>query len=346
LIDKRTVFVLGAGASCPYGYLSGSQLRTEICFCLKNDYYEYFRGSVLQQTTEGKNKWDQIDRFVDTFKNSSTPSIDLFMARNHNLAEMGKYIIAYQIFKTEHRSCFGEDILERREHYARLTYNSPPDFVKKGYFQGDDWYSHLFRQITARLSKPDILPDFSDDKISFITFNYDRSLEHYLFERMRNSFTEIPEQEIFQCLKKLKVLHVYGQIVPLKWQDSELGIDYRPPIDEPLLLKAAPNIKTIYEQEESPELNEIREILAQADRIFFLGFGYAPENMEILKLSGIISKASQFYGTAFGLEEREVRDIHGRIFEGLQPDSILYINPHLIKIEKEMDCLKLLKNYF
>jgi hypothetical protein len=348
LVNKKTVFVLGAGASCPYGYPSGAQLRTEICLGFKNDYLKYFKDNGLGHTIEGKNRWDQINRFIYAFNNSSTPSIDLFMARNHKWADIGKYIIAYQILTAEQRSSFRELVLVQREWYERQTnLTSTPDFVRKGYFKGDDWYSYLFHRLTAGLIKPDELPDFSKDKISFITFNYDRSLEYFLYDSFDCSFSEFSEKKEFnvaQYLKKLKILHVYGQIAPLKWQSSE-GVDYAPVINEDLLQKASKNIRTIYEEKQNPELTEAQKILKDADQIFFLGFGYAPENMEVLGLPGAISPVKCWvFGTAFGLNETEINHIRKQIIKGVQFDRLDFSKEKRIVI-KPMDCVELLRNH-
>jgi hypothetical protein len=341
LIDKRTVFVLGAGASCPYGYPSGEQLRKQICLDLRGRYQKYAEKNNISGHQIG-----EVGDFIEKFERSNNPSIDLFITlnKNTNLVKTGKYIISHEIFCSERRSCFGEKSKIQKEKITLTNYLSHEEkFVHSGYFQGDDWYSYLFRRLTANLTKPDILPDFSNDKISFITFNYDRSLEYFLYDSMINSFTEIQEDEVVKCLKQLKIIHIYGQIALLKWQDSNNSIEYHLSINEDLLQKTAPNIKTIYEQENSPKLEEARQLLAKAERIFFLGFGDAQENMAVLGLPGIIPNRCRVYGTSFGAEEKEIRDIRNRIVSGLQPDMTMDKNEERIEI-KNMDCLRLLKN--
>jgi hypothetical protein len=346
VIDKKTVFVLGAGASCPCGYPSGEQLQKQICFDLKERYQNYFLENHLNGNQKG-----EVNQFIDTFERSHNPSIDLFIARNRNtkLVSTGKYIIAFEMFCAEKRSCFGEEAKVKQEMYSqpRNDASREKNFVQRGYFKGDDCYPYLYKRLTDGLSKPDILPNFSDDNISFVTFNYDRSLEYFLYDSLYNSFKEVPEPEISKCLKKLKILHVYGQIVPLKWQDSERGVDYCPPINEDLLQKAASNIKTIYEQEKNPELNDAKQLLEQAKRIFFLGFGYAKENLDILQLPEKIGSYAEVYGTALGLENGEINGIKQNIIDRLTVDPNVGKNKPDVRIKIEnMDCLKLLKNYF
>jgi hypothetical protein len=349
MIDKKTVFILGAGASCPYGYPSGARLRELICFDggFWQNYTGYLQNNQSVQGTK-ENRTREVNQFRKIFKDANIKSIDVFMADNPKLAPTGKYIIAYEVFRAEQQSCFGEEAKRRQEQLEGLR--QLPD--KRRYiwgtagFQGGDWYFYLYNRLIEGLVGKDALPDFSDDKISFITFNYDRSLEHFLYESLSNSFTEVLETEVIKCLKKLKILHVYGQVAPLKWQDSEQGIDYRPEINEPLLQKAATNIKTIYEQKESSVLNDAQKLLAQAEKIFFLGFGYAQENLEVLKLPDRTKRTTEIYGTAFGLEPKEKLDVREKIKEWLPVEFIDQVNIGYLMGPQNMDCLELLKNYW
>ena len=204
MIDKKTVFILGAGASCPYGYPSGAQLRKEICLDFHSQYLSHL--CATESNTHTRNdKLENIEYFTKTFFNSSTKSIDLFLARNPQLAETGKYIIAFKVFDAEKKSHFREQSVQEQ-----------------------DWYSYLFDRLTDGIIDRNTLPEFSRNNVSFITFNYDRSLEHFLYESLRNSFTEVPDHEIKKEFVKIKIIHVYGQIAPLKWQDSTEGIGYSP----------------------------------------------------------------------------------------------------------------------
>jgi len=332
MLDKKTVFILGAGASCPYGYPSGLHLREYICLPAN---IPPEKAKVLEEAIGSKGGYDD---FRKKFEKSSTKSIDLFVARNPNLAPVGKSIIAYEIFDAEHRSLFREKAEWVREMFkSRQGDNTQQQYLRNRDFQGGIWYEYLFDRLTARLANKDDLPDFSfsKGKIAFITFNYDRSLEYFLYESVRNSFTEVPEAQVIKCLKNLKILHIYGQIAPLKWQDSAKGIDYQPPISASLVRNTSSNIRTIYEEQQNPELVEAQNIISQAEQIFFLGFGYAPENMKILGLPELIPPSNcRVYGTAFGLNRVELKRIHTSGFKDIGNIDI-----------EAMDCLELLRNY-
>ena len=42
MIKEETVFILGAGASCPYGYPDGKELREQICSNFARESKTYF----------------------------------------------------------------------------------------------------------------------------------------------------------------------------------------------------------------------------------------------------------------------------------------------------------------
>ncbi len=350
MINKKTVLVLGAGASCPYGYPSGARLRELICLDegFWQSYGEYLRGHEFGQS-EREKRSEEVNRFRKIFKDSYAQSIDVFIANNPKLAPIGKYIIAYEVFRSERRSLFGEQAKIAQESFLsarELGRFGPRDLLSQPLFLGGDWYFYLYNRLVTGLVGKNTLPDFSNSNLAFITFNYDRSLEQFLYEGLSNLFTEVSEPDIIKCLKELKILHVYGQIAPLKWQDPKQSVDYKPKIGESLLERAAANIKTIYEQKESPELNEVRQLLAQAEQIFFLGFGYAEENLEILKLPDRTKRTTEIYGTTFELEIREKFDIHSKIKEWLPVESTNQVTIGHVNSAENMDCLKLLRNYF
>jgi hypothetical protein len=342
MLNRKIVFILGAGASCPYGYPSGSHLREYICLPL-NARSEKERTKVFGEAIGSESSFDD---FRKKFEKSSTKSIDLFMARNPKLAQFGKCIIAYEIFTAEHRSLFREKAEWVKNRLGISGYgNTQEQYLKSKDFQGGIWYEYLFDRLTAGLANKDDLPDFSNGNLTFITFNYDRSLEYFLHESLRNSFSEVPESKIVKCLQQLKIIHIYGQIAPLKWQNETNGVDYKPQITATLLKNASLNLRTIYEEQENPELTEAKRLISQAEQIFFLGFGYAPENLDVLGLPGIIPLGNcPVFGTAYGLNSVQVNQIKGVIIQGLQRDSANSKNEKRIVIE-DMDCLELLRNY-
>jgi hypothetical protein len=243
----------------------------------------------------------QAREFVDSFKRSGL-TIDEFLAGNPDFMKMGIYAILFRIFNAEINSKFREDV-EKPEH---------------------DWYLYLFRRMKQGLLKPDACRDFHKNDVSFITFNYDRSLEHFLYDSLFHSFREIDHAETKRQICALNIVHVFGKVAALDWQDpdSEQGSDNRVAygkrandIKIPSLLN---NLRIIYDERENPPLDQAKKLIREAKRIYFLGFGYRPENIELLDFPTILEKQGvtscpPTYGTALNLTKQEKATAKARI---------------------------------
>jgi hypothetical protein len=316
MIDRQTVLVLGAGSNSPYGYPTGAELRRYIWERFPN----VFAGIVMQAVGSPMPDADEKARkFADGFNKSSIASIDLFLARNPDFSEFGKKAIAVSMMEAEKNSYFREHTL--RKHISNDSH---------------DWYSYLYQRMTDELIAPDSFSHFSDNKIAFLTFNYDRSFEFFLEESLLNSFQSTDPQEIREQLKKITIHHIYGCIDQLEWLGGRpYGSNYT--LSD--VNRLSQNIKIVHEIEGIKK--ETQEIIKKAERIFFLGFGYAKENLQALGIGAVHYGAKEIYGTAFGLSSKE----HGKNREYLQShfrDSTLFHNNVILE---KMDSLKLLKKY-
>ena len=98
---------MGAGASNPYGYPTGQGLRKEICDRSVSDINRYFSSHVPPSKWPNDRKlWlsqqsNNAETFRNTFRDSSTKSIDLFLARNPDYMRIGKISIIFRILSAE-----------------------------------------------------------------------------------------------------------------------------------------------------------------------------------------------------------------------------------------------------
>lgn len=79
-------------------------------------------------------------------------------------------------------------------------------------FERGDWYQYFCDKLNTSFE------EFDQNKISIITFNYDRSLEHSLFTALKNSYAK-NDRDCASKLKNIPIVHVYGQLGYLPWQD-------------------------------------------------------------------------------------------------------------------------------
>jgi len=168
-------------------------------------------------------------------------------------------------------------------------------------FSTDSWYKLFFNMLNSKFN------DFEKNKISFITFNYDRSLEQFLMTTLKNRYQK-SEQECALKLKKIPIIHFYGKLGLLPWEKynpDDYSREYSPIITAQYLRKSSKTLKIIYDkiQLEDVEIKEARKLLKLARKIYFLGFGYHKDNLDrlgIKSLTGIstYSTSSNSYQTS------------------------------------------------
>ena len=218
------MLILGAGASKPYGYPTALELRKEIITNLipRLKYYNDEHNKTADFDNEPYIK--KIKGMISVFKNSSTSSIDLFLSRNNKYYVHGKQVITFLLANYELESNFREDIKESKY----------------------DWYFNLYEVLTKGIISPDDVPKFSENKISIITFNYDRSFEHFIYDSLINSFTS-KREEIHKLMQNFKVIHVYGKLADLPWESVD-GVDYRSTHIRDFYDEYCKNIQIIYDE--------------------------------------------------------------------------------------------------
>lgn len=268
--------MLGAGASEPFGYPFGEGLRKIICQELN-----YLQIAQMLTSDHEKDMVPDTERAINNFRThfdkSGENSIDLFLKNNQEFRNLGKQLIAAALLHKEN-----EPLLFRRD-------------------DGKNWYIELWNNIDHTFENID------KHNMHFITFNYDRSLEHFLITALYNSYSG--KKVMGECAKKInsiEIIHVYGCLAPLPWQNQEEG---RPYLSQEAnrrdLIRATKNLFIIGEERtgdaQATKLNRIQSLAKEAAYIYFLGFSYGDENLNILGDS--FNKAGHIWGTSLGLGE-------------------------------------------
>lgn len=313
MITEQTVFIIGAGGSKPFGFPTGQDLRESICIQYINKFVKLINNKLGSAELERRNI-EIAKKFAEAFYNSNTKSIDLFLSRNQDFSTSGKRAISLEILEAER------------------------GFKKTGLsYLKNDWYGYLFNRMSETLIRKDDYKLFQNNRVTFITFNYDRSFENFLENSLSNSFLLNPEA-ILQKVKSIPIYHIYGQIGFLPWQTSKPTIYFGQGFDLELIDSIQSNIKIIYDFEKHVE-DEILNKIKEAERIFFLGFGYAEENLKLLNIPKGLVKGQKVFGTALGFYEEEIirtkLKLNGNWVNNFVDDMIL----------ENCDCLTLLRKY-
>jgi len=248
---------------------------------------------------------EQFFQFREAFLKSGQPSIDAFLERRPDFLEVGKLAIAYCLLPYETE--------------ARL-YDPDPT-------RGGDWYEYLSVKLNSSFE------EFGKNKLSIITFKYDRSLEHYLLNSLINLHGKSPG-ECSNALEQIPIVHVYGQLGEQPYPQKG-SLEYRPGQREALSLlkRAAAGIKLYHEQADAAA-EDARKLLREADRICFMGFGYHSFNLKRLNIGATQSK--WIIGTARGLIGTEVQDAENRLREAIAPIVSLTDRDNLTILKEHM----------
>jgi hypothetical protein len=275
MIETRTVLILGAGASIPYGYPSGSDLKNYIIGLLTNIQSHY---SWIDKSNIPKEK---IDNFIVKLERSDAPSIDIFLENQNNktFTEIGKKAIVNVISDSENPYIL-----------ANPTFNDGDN---------DHWYQYFGR----KLLRGDIEEITSN--ISIVTFNYDRSLETYLIRALANNYGEIYDySDSARVIDKIPIIHMYGELDPLPCQ-SKYGRDYGEECTVENIIKLSDNINLIHEAENLGTIDGANNFIEDSDRVYFLGLDLYNNqgNIDLLDLSSLKSK--KVLATAYQLKTAE-----------------------------------------
>jgi len=282
-LTKPTVLILGAGASMPYGFPSGDQLKERIISSLESFPKRAGPGTQLENLMhESGINPRHIEEFRDELAGAHHITIDQFLQNRSNFERVGKLAIAATLLPFERDSIFP----------MLKPWKTHPDVTRQ---VAEGWYGYFAKQLNLSAS------DWGRGLLTIVTYNYDRSLEHYLFTILKSTCDKSPE-ECWKIFRGIPIVHVYGELGP--YQPFGDGLPYGPPLDLITAREAANNIRIMHEAKDEEFISQAKQAIRDAEVICFLGFGYHRENLAPLSIqSGMPRK--KVIGTALRLTEPE-----------------------------------------
>ena len=240
-----------------------------------------------------------VQDFINTLNRYNPINIDYFLHQLYGdhektgdktkkeMLKIGRELIATVILMTEHKTESGNICYQKTKE------------GNKQFDMSQDWYRFLRHDLLSdgalereKEGDDSILPkklENSLKNLKIITFNYDVSLEYYLYDTLTLVLGKPGAQA---ALEKLEILHVYGQIrggySPLKIADygdssSEYTNSWRSAPE------SAPHISVIGEHKSRDEdiTKQTKEMLKDAETLAFFGFGFDKENLKVLGLNNM-----------------------------------------------------------
>jgi hypothetical protein len=165
---------------------------------------------------------------------------------------------------------------------------------------GDNWLQYLYNRMIGSS-----LVEFSRNQVSFVTFNYDRTVEMFLATSLASAFGKSIE-DVATALDDIPIIHLHGRLGYLPWQSAAEGRPYNGNIDKRVMDICRREIKVVHEDitDRDRDFSKAKELLGNAQRVYLLGFGFGSKNVERLGLSSLTPE--QFQGTAVGQKDQEI----------------------------------------
>ncbi len=299
MIRTPTAFVLGAGSMADYGFPIGWELVRDVI--------EGFAPNVELRQLLLKHsdfKEDELNSFVGALHGSAQNSVDAFLEERKEFLEIGIATMSM--------------VLIRRENKAVL-------------YKQRDPYQNWLRNLLMHL-RGTAFEEFSSNMVSFITFNYDRSLEYFLCRSVAETFGKA-EEESGKIISKIPIIHLHGQLGYLPWQGQKDIRPYDTTVDRSALLACVSDVKVVNRNTNinSAEFEAAKKLLAEAVRIYFMGVGFNNENLSRLGVMDFPANKA-VSATGVGLTSREHGDLNARL-------------GGKVHIAQNSNCIDLLRNH-
>ena len=293
MFKKKTVIILGAGASHHFDFPLGNTLLENIIVgvnsiikpgpsrfghmmyhtggneLLKDPYTQMiaFLGTkqareMMPDEMDHNSIWFKLVDFAKAIEGQTQESIDTFVRQNPTHSFFGKVFTALEVFTK---------MYERQEHNYNLK-----DFGVRDINGEPNWYLGLIEHLRDEANDLKML---EQNRISIVTFNYDLSLEHALMTQLGNA-------ELFAGASYknfIDIFHVNGAPTDVPNRVPDLGS---------FIFEAAQGL-FMYADDVVDEVSMVRREakikIKKADKIFAMGFRFEPANVKTLGLSALPS---------------------------------------------------------
>lgn len=300
MIVAKTCLILGAGASAPYGLPPAKPLR-DLILCMRTPSgpetalnYPLFRadGTIQDYRTDTNPNLTPESRLL--YANSGWVSLLDRMCTDAGFSDAHVADFRNAFYRARRQSIdkfiqFNEADFGAigRTNIATVLLNCEKDRWLDG-----NWYVQLLDAVV-----PNTPDDLAENRLSIVSFNYDRSLEYFFTTAFEAGF-HLTGAEAIAMFRRISVVHVYGQLGTL--EELPYG-------DIRLFRDAAARIDLVRAGETNPRQGDIDTAIEEAENICFIGFAFAPENLALLNRK--LLKGKSLVATVRGLAPPRLTEI-------------------------------------
>lgn len=366
MFSGKTTFVVGAGASKEADLPTGEELKEEIIDLLTYRSAEEAYSSSFYIADSRNSEIFDILRRASAFSNDDdrdqnfkklkaaalkiagalpgSLSIDNYinqMAGNPYIELCGKVAIVRAILHAERNSKL---YVDHSNAYNQLDLSRLNLEIGEKRRKEATWYLKLSQLMFEDCRQAELEERLSG--ISFVIFNYDRCVEHFLYWALRRSY-DVTADEAASLVNGIPIFHPYGTVGALPWQGKAQALVQFGQTENCDMLRAASGIKTFTEGTDplQSEIVNLRSAVDLANTVIFLGFGFHNQNMELITpkttFGALGYDSKRYFGTAAGLSNSDVEIVTRYLQEMC---SVKASGPD-IQLRQDCHCNKLFEEY-
>ncbi|RZF59116.1 hypothetical protein EWE75_23495 [Sphingomonas populi] len=316
MFRRGTLFIIGAGASCEIGLPSGDGLRDHIIEALapeRGNATQAFKNQAVNDAiveavqSVDRNGWENEMRAYRAMAERVRKALPLAQSidnyldahRGNTIIEtLGKIGIASSILSAEANSALV------KKDSKRIQSSPWSDKLLSS------WYIPFIQLLNAGRPLDEI--DNLFDNVSFVIFNYDRCFEAFLVEAI-TAYYQIGVARAKAIIGNATIIHPYGKVGDLPWQGGlsvPLGGD-----NNINLLEVSREIRTFTETVDSGLAARIKDVVAAAETIVFMGFGFLEQNMQLMRHHSGNGSARRVFATTAGISDSDAEVVKQKIVQ-------------------------------
>ncbi len=279
MITRPTVLVLGAGASHELGMPLGPQLLIRAMNNIDPQLQGTMRYPFLKILEAAGCSRRHLKKFHQTLAGTSLRAIDQLLAKRTAFNGVGRAAIAATLLEIEGRTSLLTSPASRR------------------------WCDLLFDHMTVGRE------DFEDNELSVITFNYDRTFEHFVFESLRNLYPG-GAAGARRRLASIQIVHLHGRLGGYPPSTNGRGVPFGATLSKEVITRARNGIKIVPDEDDNDgpmrhdkDFDRAYKLLQETEQVIFLGFGFDAKNVRRLALAECLPSDATVYATTKGLRD-------------------------------------------
>ncbi|CCB65236.1 hypothetical protein [Hyphomicrobium sp. MC1] len=337
MFSRKTLLVVGAGASSEVKLPVGEELANEIASLLRYKFdfgrletgdptfLDHLRrllqdGGVVndylaigRRMSEGIRNCASVDNYIDVYKD------------DERVAILGKAAIVYLILQAESTSLLS----------TKRGRSGEEGMIFEPLYK--TWYAKFGRLLREQVSQSDLEKIFNN--LTIICFNYDRCIEQFLAFWIKSIYS-VELNQAHDLVDRLRILRPYGSVAAITGQNCvAFGFDK----DRISLSPLVKNIKTYTERVEDAEiLLSLRSAVNEAATVVFLGFAFHPQNLALLA-NDKPTTAKRIFASAYGFSKPDAENIQLRLAKLFHQTET--VSRSKIIVRPDLTCSQLFDEY-